>query len=254
MKKWLKISLYTLVGAAAVGFVCAFAVPWSHSTIISCVGSSGVKPFVEEYAKTYSKTNNVDINVDAGGSGFGISQIANNFTNIGCASKNPFEGLSHYDKNVKQRRNHIAKTIEKEENQFNEIMSLEEYIIKKRELNEKGLNKLIITLTKFVFDDNEKNLENKDSYEYKINKACNIIKFMKEENQKKIMEELRKNAKDDYSIEIFEILKGKIDDYKEKLVKVYKIEEKSNNGEKDVKRTSSIKRSIKKSIKKIKKR
>ena len=93
MKKWLKISLYTLVGAAAVGFVCAFAVPWSHSTIISCVGSSGVKPFVEEYAKTYSKTNNVDINVDAGGSGFGISQIANNFTNIGCASKNPFEAV-----------------------------------------------------------------------------------------------------------------------------------------------------------------
>ena len=93
MKKWLKISLYTLVGAAAVGFVCAFAVPWSHSIIISCVGSSGVKPFVEEYAKTYSKTNNVDINVDAGGSGFGISQIANNFTNIGCASKNPFEAV-----------------------------------------------------------------------------------------------------------------------------------------------------------------
>lgn len=93
MNKWLKISLYTLVGAAAVGFVCAFAIPWSHSTIISCVGSSGVKPFVEEYAKTYSKTNNVDINVDAGGSGFGISQIANNFTNIGCASKNPFEAV-----------------------------------------------------------------------------------------------------------------------------------------------------------------
>ena len=93
MKKWLKISLYTLVGAAAVGFVCSFAVPWSHLTIISCVGSSGVKPFVEEYAKTYSKTNNVDINVDAGGSGFGISQIANNFTNIGCASKNPFEAV-----------------------------------------------------------------------------------------------------------------------------------------------------------------
>ena len=95
MKKWLKISLYTLVGATAVGFVCAFAVPWSHSTIISCVGSSGVKPFVEEYAKTYSKTNNVDINVDAGGSGFGISQIANNFTNIGCASKNPFEAVKN---------------------------------------------------------------------------------------------------------------------------------------------------------------
>ena len=93
MKKWLKVSLYSLAGMVAVGFVCAFIVPWSHSTIISCVGSSGVKPFVEEYAVTYSKTNKVDINVDAGGSGFGISQVANNFTNIGCASKNPFEAV-----------------------------------------------------------------------------------------------------------------------------------------------------------------
>ena len=164
-------------------------------------------------------------------------------------SNNPFVGLSHYAKNIKQRRSLIAKAVKKEGNQFNEIISLEENIIKKRELNEKELNQLIITLTKFIYDDNEKNLENKDSYEFKINKVSNIIKFMNEENQNKIMEELRKNAKDDYSNEIFEILKAKIDDYKEKLMKVYKIEENSKMGERESKRNSSIKKSFKRFIK-----
>ena len=69
------------------------------------------------------------------------------------------------------------------------------------------------------------------------------------ENQKKIMEELKNNAKDDYSIEIFEILKTKIDDYKEKLGKYYKIEENGKNGERESKRSSSIKKSFKKFIK-----
>ena len=164
-------------------------------------------------------------------------------------SNNPFVGLSHYAKNIKQRRSLIAKVVKKEENQFNTIISLEENILKKRELNEKELNQLIIILTKFIYDDNEKNLENKDSYEFKINKASNIIKFMNEENQKKTMEELKNNAKDDYSKEIFEILKAKIDDYKQKLVKVYKIEENSKMGERESKRNSSIKKSFKKSIK-----
>ena len=72
---------------------------------------------------------------------------------------------------------------------------------------------------------------------------------MNEENQNKIMEELRKNAKDDYSNEIFEILKAKIDDYKEKLMKVYKNEENSKMGERESKRNSSIKKSFKRFIK-----
>ena len=161
-------------------------------------------------------------------------------------SNNPFVGVSRYAKNLKQRRNLIAKAVEKEGNQFNEIISLEENIIKNRELNEKELNQLIITLTKFIYDDNDKNLENKESYEFKINKVSNIIKFMNEENQNKIMEQLRNNAKDDYSNEIFEILKAKIDDYKEKLVKVYKIDEDSKKVEKDSKRNSPMKKSFKK--------
>ena len=161
-------------------------------------------------------------------------------------SNNPFVGVSRYAKNLKQRRNLIAKAVEKEGNQFNEINSLEENIIKNRELNEKELNQLIITLTKFIYDDNDKNLENKESYEFKINKVSNIIKFMNEENQNKIMEQLGNNAKDDYSNEIFEILKAKIDDYKEKLVKVYKIDEDSKKVEKDSKRNSPMKKSFKK--------
>ena len=164
-------------------------------------------------------------------------------------SDNPFVGISHYSKNKKQRKNLIAKAVKKEGNQFNEIISIEDNIIKKRDIDENELNQLIITLTKFIYDDNEKNLDNKESYEFKINKASNIIKFMKDENQKKIMEELKNNAKDDYSIEIFEILKTKIDDYKEKLGKYYKIEENGKNGERESKRSSSIKKSFKKFIK-----
>jgi len=47
-------------------------------------------------------------------------------------SDNPFVGISHYSKNKKQRRNLIAKAVKKEGNQFNEIISWEENIIKKK--------------------------------------------------------------------------------------------------------------------------
>lgn len=93
MKKWVKYSLCVLLILIIVGFVCAFAIPFNNAKTISCVGSSGVKPFVENFAKIYFKDKNIDVNVDAGGSGFGISQVANNFTNIGAASKNPFASV-----------------------------------------------------------------------------------------------------------------------------------------------------------------
>ena len=164
-------------------------------------------------------------------------------------SDNPFVGLSHYAKNTKQRKSLIAKAVEKEGNEFNEIISLEGNIIKKRELNEIELKNLIITLKKFLYDDEEKNLENKESYEFRVNKVSNIIKFMNEENQKIIMEELQKSANDDYSNVLFEILKAKIDDYNEKLTKVYKIDDNSKDGEKDYKRNSSTKKYFIQSIK-----
>ena len=99
MKKWVKNSLYVLSTGALISFICIFAIPFNKIKTISCVGSSGVKPFVEEYAKEFLKTNKVDVNVDAGGSGFGISQVANNFTNIGTTSKNPFNTVKESYRN-----------------------------------------------------------------------------------------------------------------------------------------------------------
>ena len=49
---------------------------------------------------------------------------------------------------------------------------------------------------------------------------------MNEANQKKILEGLQKRAKDEYSTKLFEKLKSKIEDYKEKLLKSYKKEKK----------------------------
>ena len=144
---------------------------------------------------------------------------------VNIRTENPFEGLSHYDKNTKERKSLIAKQVEKEENEYNEINSL---IIKNRELNEEELNQLINKLIKFMYDDEEKNLEQKELYEFKIHRVSNIIKFMNEEAQKKILEELQNNAKDEYSTKLYEILKVKIDEYKEKLNKSYKIENPKN--------------------------
>ena len=81
---------------------------------------------------------------------------------------------------------------------------------------------MAILLSSYLFDIKEKNLENKDAYEFKINKITNIIKNMKGEEQKKILNNLKQNAKDDYSSELFEKIKNKIDDFKDKILKVYK--------------------------------
>ena len=75
---------------------------------------------------------------------------------------------------------------------------------------------------------------------------------MNEEEQKKIMEELQNNANDEYSIGLFEILKSKIDEYKEKLSKNYKIEEVSEDQPHSYKQNSPIKKVFKKSIRQIK--
>ena len=172
---------------------------------------------------------------------------------VNIRTENPFEGLSHYDKNTKERKSLIAKQVEKEENEYNEINSLEGSIIKNRELNEEELNQLIIKLIKFMYDDEEKNLEQKELYEFKIHRVSNIIKFMNEEAQKKILEELQKNAKDEYSTKLFEILKAKIDEYKEKLNKSYKIENDSKNQTLSFKLSYPNKKVFKKFIKKSKK-
>ena len=66
-------------------------------------------------------------------------------------SSNPFVGLSHYDKNTKERKNLIAKTIQKEGDEYNYINLFEENISKKKDLNDDDLNKFIILLSSFLF-------------------------------------------------------------------------------------------------------
>ena len=96
MKKPLKITLWCLVAAVPVGLIIGLCIPNNSVKHISAVGSSGVKPFVETLSDDYHKTDagkDYDITVDAGGSGFGIGQVAKGFANIGDASKNPYEGV-----------------------------------------------------------------------------------------------------------------------------------------------------------------
>jgi ABC-type phosphate transport system substrate-binding protein len=49
-------------------------------------------PFVQSLASIYSN-NDVDITTEAGGSGFGIEQVAKSYANIGDASKNPYDAV-----------------------------------------------------------------------------------------------------------------------------------------------------------------
>jgi ABC-type phosphate transport system substrate-binding protein len=53
---------------------------------------------MESLAQDYMKTNKkVDITVEAGGSGFGIQQIAEGFANIGNASKDSYSAVRGED-------------------------------------------------------------------------------------------------------------------------------------------------------------
>lgn len=157
-------------------------------------------------------------------------------------SDNPFKGLSLYDKTTKKRKSLIAQTVKKEGNEYNEIILIEGNILKKKELGDEELNKLINTLSRFLYEDAERNLENRDSYEYKINKVSNIIKVMNEEEQNKALEKLENKAKDEYSKELFEKLKIKVQNYKEKIVKRYRSEDISENEESRHRYSSSRKK------------
>ena len=164
-------------------------------------------------------------------------------------SENPFVGLSHYDINTKERRSIIAKTVHKEEVEYNQMVSLEENLSKNRDLNEKELNKLIITLSNFLYGEENKHLEKKELYELKVNKVSNIIKIMKEEAQNKIISELHKNAKDRYSIELFEKVKTKVDDFKEKLRQSIIIKgQNSKSSKKNLRKTTFSQKSIRNSV------
>ena len=139
---------------------------------------------------------------------------------------NPFVGLSHYDKNTKERKSLISKTIQKEGDEYSDILIFEDNIANKRILTQEELNQFINILIKFLFEKDEK-----ESYEHKISKVINIIKNMKKEEQNKVLNSLKTNAKDEYTNKIYEKIKMKIDDFKDKLTKIYKNEQASEDDE-----------------------
>lgn len=104
MKRWLKNTLISVACLIPLAFVIGFSTNWSNKTTITSVGSSGVKPFIEELSKDYLKNHkSIDITVDAGGSGFGIDQVADGFTNIGNASKDPYSSVIEPKNELQQK-------------------------------------------------------------------------------------------------------------------------------------------------------
>ena len=83
-----------LIGVACtipVGLVVGLSVNWDHTQFISAVGSSGVKPFIENFGKAYHKSHKkFDVTVESGGTMFAVEQIAKGYTTIGNASNNPY--------------------------------------------------------------------------------------------------------------------------------------------------------------------
>lgn len=107
MKRWVKNSIIITCCLAPIAFVVAFSTSWVSKESIFCVGSSGVKPFVEKMGNNYNSINpSIDVTVEAGGSGFGIGQVADGYTNIGDASKNPFNVVNNtsYEQKWKDKR------------------------------------------------------------------------------------------------------------------------------------------------------
>ena len=89
-------------------------------------------------------------------------------------------------------------------------------------------------------------------FEYKINKIENIIKIMGNDEQNKILNNLKENADTDYKIEMFEKLKNNIDEYnKNKKIKLTKNENEEEDDALDysLKVKSNKKKMFKKSIK-----
>ena len=130
-------------------------------------------------------------------------------------SDNPFEGPSQYEKSQKERKNYIAKAVEKEENEFYDISYLEESIFSKKDLKEDELSQLINHFINILYKDVDKILNNKDefkSYNYKISRITNIIVYMKNIDQIKVMEALKRTADSKNKMEIFEKLSNEIDE------------------------------------------
>jgi len=89
--KFIKPLLIGCACAIPVGLVVGLSVNWDHRQFISSVGSSGVKPFEEAFARDFATTNpKIDVQIESGGTTFAIEEVAKGLTNIGNASNNPY--------------------------------------------------------------------------------------------------------------------------------------------------------------------
>ena len=162
---------------------------------------------------------------------------------------NPFKGSSKIQISNKERKNQIAKTVEKEENEFYDIILIEEKIANNNDLKEEEINQLISSFNQFLYKGYSKDEELR-GYEYKINKIGNILKIMGIEEQNKILENLKENADNKFKNEMLSKLKSSIEAYnKNKKIKNNKKENIDEKEENDIQVKSSKKKVLKKSIK-----
>lgn len=80
-----KIFIFFLIAIFSTSFVSSCG----SFVVIDSRGSSSMQPFLAELGNVYSKFDNVEISVQAGGSAIGISESARGLTGIGNASKSP---------------------------------------------------------------------------------------------------------------------------------------------------------------------
>ena len=170
-------------------------------------------------------------------------QIQNNIKN-----DNPFKGPSQYEMTTKQRKSIIAKTVEKEENEFYDIAIIEQNLLDNKELTEEEMNQLINKFTEIMYNNEEMNMENTEELkgnEIKITRITNIIKMMDSDEKYKVLEELEKRADNDIKKGLFEKLENNFEEFKNEKIMKKKIEEQKKESETHV---------IKKKSKKLQKK
>ena len=91
LKKYKRAIIGTSLACVVTIPIIVISVQSSSHPLIFSIGSSAVKPMVEELAKAYNKDQapDFDLIVDGGGSATGIQAVANLKTNVGNASREP---------------------------------------------------------------------------------------------------------------------------------------------------------------------
>ncbi|OYD26682.1 phosphate transport system substrate-binding protein [Mycoplasma testudineum] len=110
-KKFFKPFISITIGITTL-FSSATIVSCIPETVIDAKGSSSVLPFMTQIRNAYQKFDDLaEINVQAGGSGLGITLIAENGTTLGNSSKNPKSTVLASEKLTQQWKNRKIKTV-----------------------------------------------------------------------------------------------------------------------------------------------